>query len=219
MNDFYKQSAFVQWTVSILMFIASGFVMYSWILLMEKSIVGILYIFIATPVTQFLISPIMKMTKVYSYLSPMLLVYAASDKKYDLHNGTTFDYIYAYKRKRAGIRWQNQLLMWYIEGLLVIADRLKEGSIPKTIEIRGSSYFFSERTAQRMGFRVGKTGAPEKMNLAINYLDLLWMYSLAKGKLTFPNLSAIKTASTSGGELLENEEKLRSLLGFLEKRK
>ncbi|MEO1625285.1 MAG: hypothetical protein AAFV25_09005, partial [Bacteroidota bacterium] len=48
-------------------------------------------------------------------------------------------------------------------------------------------------------------------NLVLNYLDLMWMYSLSKGKLTFPHLSNIQTATTDGETLLQNKDLLTKL--------
>jgi hypothetical protein len=50
-----------------------------------------------------------------------------------------------------------------------------------------------------------------------NYLDLIWMYSLAQGKLAFPNLKKIKTASIKGTDLVANKAKLETLSAYLNK--
>jgi hypothetical protein len=117
-----------------------------------------------------------------------------------------------------GNPWRRQLLIYYLEGLLSVIDRIEAGELPDTVEVRGSSYFFSDNTARRLGFDLQKTGIFERLNLMINYLDLLWMYSLAHGKLTWPNLRQIKTAVTTGARLQAQKTVLQQLQSYLEKR-
>lgn len=208
MNNFYKQNIVLQWIVASLMFLLMIGFMILWFLLVEASFIYVISIFIIIPISQLLVSPLYTLMDLYKYLSPMLLVVNASDKKYDLHNGTTFDYLYTMRNVKPGAQWKKTMLVYYLDGLLEIIRRVEENEIPETLEVRGSSYFFSERTAQNLGFEIKKSGSFEKLNLLINYIDLLGTYSLANAKLSFPNLMKIKTASTSGKILTQNKLKL-----------
>lgn len=190
-----------------------------WFKLCADQALLFLLIFVITPLLQFLMTPFFTLIGLYKYVSPMLLVYNGSDKKYDLHNGTSFDYLLVMRDKRKGIGFRQKMLTFYLDGLLVVIDKIENKSLVETVVVRGSSYFFSERTANRLGFKTSKTNAAEKTNLVFNYLDLLWMYSLSKGKLVFPNLNKIKTAEISGKELLANKKKLLNLKSFLQRNK
>ena len=55
----------------------------------------------------------------------------------------------------------------------------------------------------------------DKFNILINYLDLTWMYSLANGKLSFPNLNNIKNARITGQDLVKGKPKLEKLYIYL----
>jgi hypothetical protein len=218
MNKFYNQNIILQWAIAMIMLFVAGIIFYYWIKLMQISLFAISLIFIVTPLGQLFISPFMKLTGVYKYLSPMLLVYAPNKKRYDLHNGTSFDYLFIFRKHRGGKKWQNELLLYYIDGILEIINEIDDKKIPESIELRGSSYFFSERTAEKFGFESNKTGISEKLNILINYIDIIWMYSLSKGRICFPKIADIRTASTTGNKLKEKKQELLKMKEYLKSR-
>lgn len=84
MNDFYKQPKVLVWIESILFLLAGFFLA---VLIIEKGsdqplffAAFILYV----PISQFLYTPIFKLTGGYTYYSPMLLGYMANEKQIDL---------------------------------------------------------------------------------------------------------------------------------------
>ena len=215
MNKFYEINIVLQWIVAVSMLFVMLLILNFWIELMSESIFGFLLIFIIVPVIQFLVAPFFRLTRLYTYLSPMLLVFAANNRRYDLHNGTSFDYLMIMTNLKSGLRLRQKMLEYYIDGLLIIVHQIENQKISEFVIVRGSSYFFSSRTAERMGFQLSKTNIPEKLNILFNYLDLIWMYSLAHRKFVLPNLMNIKTATTTGKHLLDNKSKLLELKAYL----
>jgi hypothetical protein len=210
-NPFYRLPRIGQWLIALLMMGILIWLLVFWSALGTRNPLWYLSIFLLMPPFQFLITPFARLTGMYTYLSPILLVYFANDQKYDLHNGTPFDYLMLLRGSKPGSELRRRLLAYYIEGLINITEKVEQGTLPETVIIHGSSYFFSESTANRLGFTVKKTGWAERINIIANYLDLIWMYSLSKGKLTFPDLKQIKTVETSGGQLLKKKPFLQSL--------
>ncbi|MEX1189605.1 MAG: hypothetical protein WED33_10130 [Bacteroidia bacterium] len=217
MNSFYAKHRLLQWFIAIVMIVIAMLMLGLWVHLIEQHFLAYLLVFFWVPLFQFLTTPIFTLAGAYKYVSPMLLVYMPNEQKYDLHNGTSFDYLIRDRKSEIGMTWRNKLLYYYIEGLLEIIQKVENDSLPKSLVIRGSSYFFSRSTAERLGFSLEKAGAFEKVNLVMNYLDLFWMYSVSKGKLSFPSLRNTKTAKILAGDLVKSKPKLQAIKEYLKK--
>ncbi len=215
MNKFYQIKIHLQWLIAILMLSLTMGLFLWWLDALSQNLLLVFFMPLMPTFLQFLLSPFFKLVGVYQYLSPMLLVYNANDKKYDIHNGTPFDYLMLMSSVKKGAEFRKIMLIYYLEGLLQIIEKLESKELPDTVMISGSSYFFSNRTAEKFGFSLSKTSSDVRFNLLINYLDLVWMYSLSNGKLTFPNLSNIQTATTSGKSLLSKKPELLALHSYL----
>lgn len=215
MNKFYKIPKLLQWIIAIIFFILVFALMLWWLNLCKINILFYFLIFVFVPISQFLATPFLSLIGVYHYLSPMLMVFMPSQKKYDIHNGTSFDYLFLMTNTKAGTEWRNKILQYFLKGLMVIIERIESGKLSEDIVIRGSSYFFSERTAKRLGFEIQRAGIFEKINIIINFLDLMWMYSIAFGKLKIPNVFRMKSAKIKGKELLLKKAEIENLYHYL----
>jgi len=216
MKRFNSLNKIVQWVISILFGIILIFILSVWIKAVSESKIWILLIIIIVPVIQFLITPLFTLIKFYHYYSPMVVSFGNNKRVIDLHNGTSFDYLLEMSRIKAGIKWKNKMLFHYLNALLKIISQIENGDMANSTIIRGSSYFLSERSAKKFGFSVNKTSMIEKFNIALNYFDLVWMYSLTNGKITLPNLTNIKTVRITGAELIKSKEKILGLTNRLD---
>lgn len=211
MNDFYKQPKLLQWTVAILLLIL-GFL--PALTIIEKGhsnplfyLLLILYI----PLGQFAFTPFFTLTGVYQYYSPMLLGYMANTKQIDLHSGGSFDYLMVMRKYKSGIEMRNRLLLYHVEGLLKLIQRIENNSIPPTVHIIGTSYFFNQRTLEKMGFELARPSFFYRLNLFVNFIDLFWMYSLSKGKWSIPKIWHARKASITGAQLIASKIRLEEL--------
>ena len=211
MNEFYKQPKIIQWIEAILLLLF-GFLLA--ILVIEKGhsqpIFYLLFL-IYIPIGQFASTPFFRLIGVYKYYSPMLLGYMANDRLIDLHSGGSFDYLFVMRKYKAGVEMRNRLLMYHIEGLIHLIQLIQNRSIPETVNIVGTSYFFNNRTLHKLGFDIVNPSLFYRINLFVNFIDLIWMYSLSKRKFSIPKLWNAKKASLTGTKLVESKNQLVEL--------
>ncbi len=110
-----------------------------------------------------------------------------------------------------GNELRNRILSFHLEGLLNIITKIENDEIPKTVLIFGTSYFFNERTIKKLGFESNKPTFFYKLNLYVNFIDLIWMYSISKGKFSIPKLGFAKKVSIEGGNLIKRKEIIEEL--------
>lgn len=218
MNQFYKQPKIVQWLEAILLLLI-GFL--PALVIIEKGYSEPLFyllFLIYIPIGQFTTSPFFTLLSIYKYYSPMLLGYMANDKQIDLHSGGSFDYLFVMRKYKTGIEIRNKLLIYHLEGLIKIIQLIENKCIPETVNIVGTSYFFNDRTLSKMGFQIVNPSLFYRLNLFINFIDLVWMYSLSKGKLSIPMLWNAKKARISGTKLIESKMVIEGLYDKMKSR-
>lgn len=218
MNNFYKQPKILQWIEAILLLICGFLPALSIIENGYSNPIYYLLFIIYVPVGQFAFTPIFKLIGVYKYYSPMLLGYMANDHQIDLHSGVSFDYLFVMRKYRAGIEIRTKLLFYHIEGLIKIIELIENKSIPETVNIVGTSYFFNDKTLSKMGFKIVNPSLFYRLNLFINFIDIIWMYSLSQGKLSIPKLWNAKKASISGDKLIESKKVIEDLYDKMKRR-
>lgn len=218
MNTFYKQPVLLQWIEAILLLIIGFFPA---MLIIEKGFIQPLYyllFFMYVPVSQFACTPFFKLVGMYTYYSPMLLGYMANNKQIDLHSGGSFDYLFVMRRYNAGIELRNRLMLFHLEGLLNLIQLIENKKVAETVNIIGTSYFFSDRTLSKLGFKIETPTVFYRINLFMNFIDLFWMYSVSKGKLALPQLWKAKKAAISGQALVDNKKEIEALYGYMLKK-
>ena len=215
MNDFYKQPKALVWIESILFLLAGFFLA---VLIIEKGydqqlfyLAFVLYV----PISQFLYTLLFTLTGGYTYYSPMLLGYMSNEKQIDLHSGTSFDHLFVLRNCKPGIELRNRLLAYHLEGLLYLISLIENKQIPESVTLVGTSYFFNDRTLKRLGFQIEKASTFYRANLFLNFIDLFWMYSLSRGKVSMPALWKAKKARIQGAALVAQKVNLEVLYGRL----
>jgi hypothetical protein len=218
MNDFYKLHKLFQWPVALLLLVIGFTPLLTLIEFSHQEPLFYFFFILYIPLAQFTFTPFFKLIGVYRYYSPMLLGYMANDKQIDLHSGTTFDYLWVMRKVKPGIEMRNRILMYQLEGLLNIIQQIESNKIPQTVNIIGTSYFFSDRTLKKLGFEIVKPSLFYRLNILVNFIDLTYLYSLSKGRFTIPNLLSVKKASISGDKLVENKKNIEEIASLLSKK-
>ncbi len=211
MNNFYNQPNFLLWLEAILLMII-GFS--PTFILVEAGYVQPIYyllFLIYLPILQFSFTPIFKLSGIYTYYSPMLLGYMANEKQIDLHSGGSFDFLFVMRRFNVGAETRNRILLYHLEGMLNIISLIEENKVPSSVNIVGTSYFFNDRTINKLGFEQEKPSILYRINLMANFIDLIWMYSIARGKFSIPKIWSAKKVKINGSKLVDKKEVIMEL--------
>jgi len=211
MNDFYKFPKALQWVLALFLLIAGFFPAVVLIELGYEYPIAYLLFFVYIPIGQFSFTPFFTLLGVYRYYSPMLLGYMSSNTQVDLHSGGSFDYLFVMRNYKSGVEMRNRLLLFQLEGLKKIIQLIEDKAVPESVNIVGTSYFFSDRTAKKIGFELIDPSLFYRINLFVNFLDLVWMYSLSQGKWAIPKVWKAKKVQITGQKLLENKGQLEAL--------
>ena len=143
-----------------------------------------------------------------SYYSSLFLAEKPKDGLVKIHGGTLFDYCFVIDRKMNGTQRTNFIIQQYVDGLLAFLEVHKHDT---HLKIRGTSYMINERTAKKIGFEIVETDILQKALLAFNYCNVLISHSIAKNKLSFPNLKRTKTFEADIGRLMERKAYMEQL--------
>ncbi|WP_020566639.1 hypothetical protein [Neolewinella persica] len=212
-DKYYGFPPVLAWLVSLIMTIM-GFVAMTLIFDFgdERSFLGqMLGLFLMAPLLMLLLTPLMRVIGAYKYYSPLFLVFGEKKDRYEIHSGPSIDYLLHLRGVSPGPELQRTVLAFYLQGLLNIADKVGGSEDPAAVEIVGTSYFFSDRSVERMGFEVSPGGWFHRLNLMFNFLELFFLHSLTAGKVDIPNVLKVKKATMSGARLLEHRPYIQRL--------
>lgn len=208
MKRYYDLPKFVQWIIALLL-LGIGFgVMYP----ILKLPYGFFLLPLLAPLLNFVTVPFFRLIGYFKYLNPYVLSTIQTKEKYDLHNVFTFDYFVNFNWSDRGHKAQKILLGHYFKALLTIIERIEKNELPPEVKIVGNSYFFSDRTAEKLGFKVSKASFFWVFNSAIQFIELSYLYSFSKGKWALPKFWKVKYAEITGSDLVKKKELLEGLV-------
>ena len=208
MKGYYELPILVQWIIAIILIVGGlGVIMP----LMRKSY-SLLLLPILAPYFNLVSVPFFRLIGFYKYLNPYVISTVQTDKHYDLHNVFTFDYLVNFRWSDRGKYVQKTLLGHYFKALLTIIERIEHNQLSPEVKIVGHSYFFNERTAEKLGFTISKASTFWVCNSLLQFIELSCLYSFSRGKWAMPKLWKVKRAEISGSDLVAKKEILEKLV-------
>ncbi len=208
MNKFYQLPIYVQWIIAlVLLMIGLG----ATLPLIAMSY-GLLLLPIIAPILNLVSVPFLKLIGYYKYLNPYVLSTVQTDELYDLHNVFTFDYLVNFTWANRGRYAQRMLLSHYFKALITIIERIENEELSPKVTIVGHSYFFNNRTAEKLGFTISKASFFWKLNSVIQFIELSYLYSFSRGKWVFPKFWKVQRAEITGSDLVTKKEILEEMV-------
>ena len=158
----------LQWLLALRLLVSGFFPAIALIELGYDHPIAYLLVIFYVPIGQFSFTPFFTLLGIYRYYSPMLLGYFPSDAQIDLHSGGSFDYLFVMRKYSPGIEIRNRLLLFQLEGLKNIIQLIEDKAVPESEAIVGTSYFFSDRTVQKIGLELIEPPLFYRINLFVN---------------------------------------------------
>ena len=149
---FYNYPQTIQWFLSVI--IALIVVWTSSLLLFDVFFpLNILMIPLIKTAGHFSITPLLRLSGILNYHSPLLLTVKYNDSYWEIHNGTTFDYVKNMTWSERGGKARQKTIQNYFSGLLSLISEIKKNKNPKNINVAGTSYFIGRNTINKIGFK------------------------------------------------------------------
>jgi hypothetical protein len=158
-----------------------------------------------------------KITRTYDYRSEFAFTHPVREGELELHLGGGYDYPRLWrmaKGKRPAMR--RLLLGSAIEALAHVARDIEAGTLAPETEVSAVSYFFSDATALRFGFKPEKVSDFEKLFFFLSAGDLVPLYWLLMGSFKMPTLLSLKRYTTDGANLVKRREELEKMADRLQ---
>lgn len=219
MRTLYDQPLWIQWTVALLLLgaaalmvlvVACGFAVWLGLRVDSSAQLGLAFLIsmilclqIWLLVLGLLLAPILRLVGVLCYYSPFLIVVRAGHGRLALHGALPFDYLLLFRWRDRGRPAVRRTLLWYAEGIMRLAREVEQGRIPGDTEIQATSYIFTSRSMQRLGFKV-ENGFRFCFGGIVTFPTQFLTYSFAQGRWTIPPVFRGCKASITAAQLCSN---------------
>jgi hypothetical protein len=171
---------------------------------------------VIAPLESLLLTPLYTRLGRFHYFSPFLLA-TRSPGGHDLHVGTLYDYVSRLRWRDRGARARRIVLAEMLRGLLTLCGEVEAGRVPGDARIAATSYFFSHRSARRLGFASEQPPAGYVLNLVTASLGIALRLSFTHGRARWPDLREVRRITTTAERLLQHQGEVRRMLHAIER--
>ncbi len=154
---------------------------------------------------RFITTPLLKFLGIYEYHSPLFMTVKVGPKLYELHLGTSWDFIF--RSKFNSITSKLNVL----EGLLILCDKIEKEKFPKNVILRGNPYFLKSSSLSRFGFKERKLNPLEYFMTLLSFLESTILLSISRKKLLFANINNNRIIYINSSDLLRNKPLIKLL--------
>lgn len=172
----------------------------------------VILIFLVAPLESLLLAPLYGLQGRFHYFSALLLVTKGEGGCITLHVGTLFDYAAFFCWRDRGATASRIAVGELLRGLLAMLDELSASEMDSSCEVVAASYFFSDRTLDRLGFRLRPAPPITVLNLLMAWLGVGLRLSFVRGRLALPRLANTREAYTTLAELRTRRSAIEALL-------
>ena len=145
---------------------------------------------------RFITTPLFKFLGIYQYHSPLLMTVRVGPKLYELHLGTSWDFLFRPKINPLSLK------ITVLDGLLVLCEKIENGEFPKNVVLKGNPYFLKSSSLSRFGFKERKPNLFEYFLTLLSFLESTLLLSLSRKKLLFANIKNNRIVYINSLELL-----------------
>jgi len=145
-------------------------------------------------------TPIFKLLGLYMYYSPTFFLHKLTPRLYEIHIGTTWDYIQMDKIS------PKIFMANMSKGMIGMINDIKSGKIHIESRIVGSIHYFNPKTTEKFGFKNRKMNLFEWVLFILSYIETTVLLSITYGRPMLPRLLNTRIHFSKAKDLLNYED-------------
>jgi hypothetical protein len=149
-------------------------------------------------------TPLFKLLGLYIYYSPTFFLHKLTPRLYEVHIGTTWDYLQMEKIS------PKIFMMNMSMGMIGMIEDIKSEKIHPDSKIVGSIHYFNPKTTERFGFKNRKMNLFEWLLFVLSYIETTVLLSITYGRPMLPRLLNTRIHFSKAKELLLYEDMYNS---------
>lgn len=148
---------------------------------------------------RFITTPFLKWLGFYRYHSPLFMTVKVAPKLYELHLGTSWDFIFSPRINPSSLK------ISVLHGLLILCDKIEKGEFPKDVTLKGNPYFLKTSSLSRFGFKERKLNWFEYFMTLLSFPESTILLSISRREFKFANINNNRIVYVNSSELLANK--------------